>query len=378
MKIALIGSRGIPASYSGFETFYEELSKRLVKRGHDVTVYNRTTWIRYEGDYYEGVRLVKLPSVKTKHLDTISHTFLSTLHALKENYDIYYYSIVGNSPVALMVKGFGKTVVLNVDGSDAERDKWKGFAKTFIRFSEKLAPRSANVVIADSRAIWKRYKETFGARTVYIPYGANPWHRSKERNTEALKRFNLSPEGYILFVSRLTPENKAHILIEAFKRAKTNLKLAIVGDAPYEDDYKRYIQNLCKDDPRIVRTGFLWKEDYRQISCHCRFFVLPSTIDGTRPVLLDQMAFGNCVVVSNNPAQEMVVKDAGIYFEKERPVESLSEKIEMLSENLQLVEELREKAFRRVTKIYSWERITTQYEQLFKKLIENPTIFRPL
>ncbi|MEJ5300397.1 MAG: glycosyltransferase [Thermodesulforhabdaceae bacterium] len=378
MKIALLGSRGIPASYSGFETFYEQLATRLAKQGHQVTVYNRSHWISYRGKFYNGVELVRLPSIPTKHLDTITHTFISTLHALPRNFDIYYYCIVGNSPVAFMAKSLGKRVILNVDGADAERDKWKGAAKDFIRFAEKLAPFSAHTIIADSKAISKRYKEQFKARTVYIPYGANPWHRSKEKNNrDVLNRFSLTSDGYILFVSRMTPENKAHLLVEAFKKANTNLKLVLVGDAPYVDDYKRYLDRICHGDSRIVRTGYLWGSDYRQISCHARFFVLPSTIDGTRPVLLDQMAFGNCVVVSNNPAQQEVVKDCGLYFQKERPVESLAEVIELLSKDDKLVDSLREKAFNRVVKIYSWERITKQYEKLFMKMLENPTIFSP-
>lgn len=378
MKIALLGSRGIPASYSGFETFYEQLAIRLVQRGHSVTVYNRSHWINYEGKFYKGVRTVRLPSIPTKHLDTITHTFLSTLHALKDDFDILYYCIVGNSPVALLAKKLGKRVILNVDGADAERDKWKGAAKNFIRFSERLAPFSAHVIIADSRAIWKRYRENFNARTVYIPYGANPWHRDLEKNNQdVLKRFNLMPDGYILFVSRMTPENKAHILIEAFKKAKTGLKLVLVGDAPYVDDYKRYINSLCEGNPWIVRTGYLWGEDYRQISCHAKFFVLPSTIDGTRPVLLDQMGFGNCVVVANNPAQREVVKDCGVYFDKDQAVESLTETIELLSNDDELVNNLRKKAFNRVLKRFSWEMITTQYEKLFRKLMKNPTTFSP-
>ncbi|MGC8719457.1 MAG: glycosyltransferase [Thermodesulforhabdaceae bacterium] len=378
MKIALLGSRGIPASYSGFETFYEQFATRLVKRGHEVTVYNRSHWVKYDGKTYNGVRIVSLPSIPTKHLDTISHTFISTIHALKERFDILYYCIVGNSPVALLAKQAGQRVILNVDGADAERDKWKGLAKDFIRFSERLAPMSAHVIIADSRAILKRYKEQLGARTVYIPYGANPWHRDLEKNNQdVLKRFGLSPDGYILFVSRMTPENKAHLLVEAFKKANTHLKLVLVGDAPYVDDYKKQLDRICEGDDRIIRTGYLWGKDYRQISCHARFFVLPSTIDGTRPVLLDQMAFGNCVVVANNPAQMEVVKDCGVYFEKERPVESLAEKIELLSRDDELVQYLRQKAFRRVTKRYSWDRITIQYEKLFEKIMKYPTIFSP-
>ncbi len=369
MKIALIGSRGIPASYSGFETFYENLATRLVKRGHEVTVYNRKGYNTSIPDY-KGVRIVTLPSIKTKHLETISHTALSAIHAIKQKHDIYYFCIAGNSPIALFTRILGNRVVLNVDGSDASREKWGSFAKAYIRFSEKLAAISPVVIIADSRAIKKRYLEHFGRKTVYIPYGANPWPREKEhKNTNLLKRFGLKSDDYILFVSRMTPENKADLLVKAFKKAKTNLKLVLVGDAPYVDDYKTYLNKLCKNDTRIIRTGYLWGNDYRQISCHCRFFVLPSTIDGTRPVLLDQMAFGNCVLVANNPAQIEVVRNCGAYFDKENPEYSLKNKIEELSNNYDLISKYRKLALQRVQNRYSWERITTQYEKLFLKMM---------
>ncbi len=373
MKIALLGSRGIPASYSGFETFYENLAVRLVARGHEVTVYNRRGYTP-SISFYKGVRIVNMPSIRTKHLETISHTMLSALHAAKYNYDIYYFCIVGNSPVALLTKLLGKRVVLNVDGADADREKWDSLAKKYIRFSEKLAPVSSHVIIADSRAIKKRYKTLYDSESIFVPYGANPWPREKERNNKGvLERFNIQHDEYILFVSRMTPENKADLLVKAFRKAKTDLKLVLVGDAPYVDDYKRYLDKLCKNDPGIVRTGYLWGPDYRQISCHCRFFVLPSTIDGTRPVLLDQMAFGNCVLVAKNPAQIEVVRNCGAYFDRKNALESLKEKIEELSSNYDLVLKYRQLAWNRVRKVYSWERITRVYEKLFKKMIKEIT-----
>ncbi|MBW1976201.1 MAG: DUF1972 domain-containing protein [Deltaproteobacteria bacterium] len=380
MKIGLLGSRGIPASYSGFETFYENLAIRLAHRGHDVTVYNRIGRVRQDvGNFYKGVRLVWLPGLYSKHLETMSHTLLSTLHALKQNYDIIYYVIAGNSPVAFLAKLAGHRVIINVDGADADRAKWKGFAKMYIRFAEHLAKHSAHVIIADSRAIKRRYKIRYKCNTIFIPYGANPWPREKERsNTGTIKKFGLKPDGYILFVSRMTPENKADLLVKAFKKARTDLKLVLVGDAPYVDDYKKYLDDLCKDDSRIVRTGYLWGRDYKQISCHCRFFVLPSTIDGTRPVLLDQMAFGNCVLVANNPAQIEVVRDCGVYFDKTKPIESLKEKLELLSVDDSLVIHCRERAFKRSQKVYSWDRIVRTYERLFLKLTERANHFSPL
>ena len=367
MKIALLGSRGIPASYSGFETFYEQLGARLAARGHQVTVYNRLHHITYQGTIYRGVNLVSLPSLPTKHLDTISHAFFSLLHALRAKYDILYFVIVGNSPVCWLAKKLGKIVLLNVDGADAERDKWQGFAKHYIRFSEHLASRAADIIIADSRVIVERYQKEFGCPTVFIPYGAVPWPREKEAsNTEVLKRFGLESDGYILFVSRLTPENKAHLLIEAFRQAHPNLKLVIVGDAPYSETYKSQLNKLVNRN--VIMTGYLFGDSYRQISSHCRFFVLPSGIEGTRPVLLDQMGFGNCVLVRNNRANQEVVGNAGIFFDQQRDKESLAEKIRELSTDDNQIIYYRQKALSRVQEVYSWESIVDRYEELFLQL----------
>ena len=214
MKIALIGSRGIPARYSGFETFYEQLGVRLAERGHDVTVYNRSHFIRDVKNEYRGVRLVSLPCIRTKHLETITHTTLSTLHALTQRYDIIYYCIVGNAPLTWIPRIFGAQTLLNVDGEDFAREKWGGFARWYQRWCEKVAVRAPNVVIADALAIQRRYRDVYGAETIFAPYGANIQSASR---TAALGSWGLSPDQYILFVGRFVPENAIHTLIKAFK-----------------------------------------------------------------------------------------------------------------------------------------------------------------
>jgi glycosyltransferase involved in cell wall biosynthesis len=368
LRIALIGSRGIPASYSGFETFYEELGVRLAGRGHAVTVYNRTHHVRYPGRSYRGVKLVRLPSIQTKHLDTITHALVSMLHAIAAGHDIYYVCIVGNSPICLLPQLLGRAVILNVDGRDADREKWRGVAKTYIRFAERTAAKYLDTLIADARVIAQRYREEFGRETYFIPYGANIRPRAEfTRDSDLLARYRLDPDRYILFVSRLTPENGAHLLIEAFTRTRLPLKLVIVGDAPYVDDYKRHLATLC--DERIVMTGYLFGDDYREISSRCRFFVLPAGIDGTRPVLLDQMGFGNCVLVKDTPANVEVIGGAGASFDHRREVAALREQLERLSGDDAAVQQYRSRALDRVRTAYSWDRVTDQYEALFTAVL---------
>lgn len=368
LRIALMGSRGIPASYSGFETFYEQFAVRLAERGHHVTVYNRRHHYKEHRREYKGVRIVTLPSIRSKHLDTLSHCFLSLVHALFTGNDIFYLVIVGNSPLCLLAHLFGKKLILNVDGADFARDKWTGFAKRYLSWAEKLAARHADVVIADSTVIQRRYAQLFGRSTVFIPYGANPFPRERAPDDRAvLQRYGLEPGGYILFVSRMTPENCAHVLLEAYRRSGSRLKLVLVGDAPYVDEYKARVQELAQDVGAVM-TGYLFGDDYRQISTHCRYFVLPAGIDGTRPVLLDQMAFGNCVVVRDTPANVEVIGDAGASFADADEVESLAGVLRRLDADDAEVGRLRTAALARVQQVYSWERVTDQYESLFRKL----------
>ena len=192
LRIALMGSRGIPASYSGFETFYEQLAVRLAARGHEVTVYNRAHHYTERHTRYQGVRIVTLPSIATKHLDTLTHALLSLVHALFTGKQVYCMVIVGNSPLVLLTKLFGRRMLLNVDGADFARDKWTGFAKTYLRWCEGIAARWVDVIIADSRVIEQRYRELFQRETVFVPYGANVWPRAQARaDAPVLQRFGL-------------------------------------------------------------------------------------------------------------------------------------------------------------------------------------------
>lgn len=369
LRIALMGSRGIPATYSGFETFYEQLAVRLAARGHAVTVYNRRHHFKTHAPEYKGVRIVTLPSIPSKHLDTLTHSFLSMLHALWSGNDVFYLVIVGNSPLVWLAHLLGKKVILNVDGADFARDKWTGFAKRYLQWTERIAARSADVVIADSTVIERRYRELFGRDTLYIPYGANPQPRGERHyDSDVLARFGLTSGDYILFVSRMTPENRAHVLVEAHRRSGSRRKLVLVGDAPYVDDYKREVQAACAASDNCIMTGYLFGDDYRQISSHCSYYVLPAGIDGTRPVLLDQMAFGNCVVVRDTPANMEVIGDAGLSFSDADDVDSLAAVIRRLDSDHTEVEAMRGRALARVAERYSWDRITDQYEALFRSM----------
>ncbi|HBY02541.1 MAG TPA: glycosyl transferase family 1 [Rikenellaceae bacterium] len=369
MRIALLGTRGTPARYSGFETFYEQLATRLVKRGHQVTVYNRSHFIKDVKREYRGVNIVSLPSIPSKHLDTISHTFISSIHVLFHRSDVVYYCIVGNSPLVWIPRLLGAKVLLNVDGEDWAREKWSGFAKWYQKKCEWLATRTANVIVSDARGIQERYKCLYNADTVFVPYGANI---IRDEGLASLKKWRLQPEQYILYVGRFVPENAIDLLINAFKACKTDKKLVIVGDAPYAADYKRHLYEIANE--KVVFTGYAFETDYAQLSSHAYLYVQPSGIDGTRPALLDQMGFGNCVLVRNSKVNMEVIGNCGCFFEKDRPFESLVEKLQYLINSPDVVQIFRDKVRTRIQNYYNWEWITDFYEDLFKKIYLNENL----
>ncbi|TKJ42541.1 glycosyl transferase family 1 [candidate division LCP-89 bacterium B3_LCP] len=363
MKIAFMGIRGIPASYSGFETFVEQTARRLVRRGHEVTVYNRSSFVPYRGKEYLGVRLVHLPTLATKHLDSIVHTFLCCIHAMFQKYNVVYICGVGNAPLAFILRIRKTKVIVNVDGADWKRDKWSRFARTYLRLCEPIATKSAHAVIADSKVIKKRYLDLFGINTLYIPYGANI---RRYEGSDLLERFGLESRRYVLFVGRLVPENCAHTLIRAFKRVETDLKLVIVGDAPYSSGYKQSL--IDSGGKNTVYTGYLFGEEYQEISSNAYLYVMASGVDGTRPVLLDQMAFGNAILTRNTPANMEVVGDSAMNFADINDEEDLAIKLQYLSDHAEEVIALRAAAEDRVKEKYSWERVTDKYELLYTDL----------
>ena len=367
MKIAMLGTRGIPASYSGFETCVEQLGQRLVERGHEVTVYCRSHHIQYPEKTYKGMRLVKLPTIPNKYLDTIVHAFISSVHALFQRYDVGLYCIAGNSPVTWIPRLVGTKTVLNVDGLDWKREKWPTFAKNYIKFAEYLATKLPTTYLTDSEIVQDYYRNRFNDSPLYIPYGSEI---EKLPPGETLTIFDLEPGKYVLFVGRLVPENCAHHLVEAFRELDTDMKCVIVGDAPYADEYIRSLKNLAVDDPRIVFTGYVFGTGYQELGSNARVFVETSEVGGTHPALLEAMAFGNCVVVNNTQENLETIGDAGFSYDGSAGATSLRGQLRTLLENPDLVAAYRKHAQERVQTHYSWDNVTDRYEQLFLELCQ--------
>jgi glycosyltransferase involved in cell wall biosynthesis len=369
MKIAMLGTRGIPASYSGFETCVEQLGARLVQRGHHVSVYCRSHHITYPGDTYRGMRLIKFPTIANKYLDTIVHAGISSLHALSQRYDIGLYFIAGNSPTTWIPRLVGTRTILNVDGLDWKREKWPAMAKKYIQFAEYLATKLPNAYITDSHVVQAYYRDHFGDEPPYIPYGSEVEIASPG---EVLSRFGLEPGKYVLFVGRLVPENCAHHLVEAFRGIASDFKCVIVGDAPYAEAYQAQLRALADGDPRMMFTGYVFGHGYHELGSNAAMFVETSGVGGTHPALIEAMAFGNCVLVNDTPENLETIGDAGLAYDGKCGAASLRELLVRLLGDQNLVERYRLRARQRASDTFSWENVTDSYERLFYQLLHKP------
>ncbi|MCB0028709.1 MAG: DUF1972 domain-containing protein, partial [Anaerolineales bacterium] len=311
LRIAMLGTRGVPASYSGFETCVEQLGSRLVERGHEVTVYCRSHHIDYDGQTYKGMRLVSHGTIANKYLDTIIHSFLSSLHALKERYDIGLYFIAGNSPVTWIPRLVGTKTAINVDGLDWKREKWPQIAKQYIQFAEFLATKLPNRFLTDSEVVQAYYQDRYGVTPPVIVYGSEVKQRPAGPH---LAQYGLEPQKYVLFVGRLVPENCAHHLVEAFRQIPSDMKCVIVGDAPYAEAYKQSLYDIAGDDKRIIFTGYLFGKGYEELSTNAAVFVETSGVGGTHPALVEAMAFGSSVIVNDTPENLETLGEAGLSY----------------------------------------------------------------
>ncbi len=361
MKIAILGTRGIPAAYGGFETFAEQLSTRLVARGHQVWVYCRAHAVGARVGEYHGVRLVFLPSIRHKYLETVSHTFISILHMLLKlrGMDAVLICNAANSAFTWIPRLAGIPTLVNVDGLERLRRKWNALGRAYYRLSEWLSTFLPSEIVTDARSIERYYLAEYGKSSRFIPYGAAP---PATTGTEMLARLGLEPGRYVLYVSRLEPENNALLVVRAFERVRTGMRLAVVGDAPYAGDYIRQVR--ATGDPRIIFPGAIYGQGYDELRAHAAVYVHATEVGGTHPALIEAMAAGVPVLYLDTDENREAAGDAGIAFQSEDDlVASLQDLLENEPARLRLAEAARVRARQR----YDWEEVTSAYEQLFRE-----------
>ena len=367
MRIALVGTRGIPAAYSGFETAVENLARRFAACGHEAVVYCRTHATERR-DRHAGARLVHLPTVRSKHLDTLVHTALSTAHlAVRARPDVAIFFIAGNAPLAPLARLAGVPALLQVDGLDSERAKWGRGARAYLRLAERMAPAAATIALTDSGSVADAYERRYGRRIPFVPYGAE---LPDPGDAGWCRRLGLDPGRYVLFVGRLVPENNAHLLVEAHARlpAAGRWPLVVVGDAPYA---ARYIAGLRGASPAdVLFPGYVFGDGYAELVRRCGVMCVPTEVGGTHPVVIEAMAGGAPLLVSDHPSNLEAVGDAAASFPLAGGAPALGEALARLVDDPGRRDALGARAAARAAERYGWDAVADRYLALCAAAIE--------
>ncbi len=375
MRIAFIGQKGIPAvKQGGVERHVEELATRLAERGHEVFAYVRNNYTDKRIRQYAGVKLIHLPSIGTKHLDALSHTFFATLHSLFYNYDIIHYHSIGPSFLSFIIKIFKpKTaLVATYHSQDYFHQKWNGFAKKCLRMAEYMTCKIPDKTIAVSQSLGNFVKLKFRREAVVIPNGFSV---SETEAADELEKWGLVKNEYILSVSRLVRHKGIHYLIEAYKKLYgRNLhkgkKLVIVGESSHTDGYVKFLRHLASGNKSIIFTGAQSGQALSQLFSHSYLFVQPSETEGLSIALLESQGYGKTALVSGIPENLEAIGSNGFAF-RSGDIEDLQDKLGKLLCEPALVYKTGNSAKIEVSKKYDWEKITTQTESLYKSLINH-------
>lgn len=364
MRIAMIGTRGVPAAYGGFETAVEEIGRRLVDRGHDVTVYCRTTKAEPAAEHL-GMRLVHIPAVHLKTVETLSHTALSVVHAIThQQLDAAFVFNAANAPFVPLLRSRGIPTAVHVDGLEWKRDKWGPAGRRYYRWAEQASVRQADALIADAEGIADYYRDEFGMPTELIRYGTRILHGTP---TDKLAELGLSPNGYHLVVARFEPENHVHVILEGYKKSGARLPLVVVGSAPYAAGYIAQIHELADGDSRIRMLGGVWdQEQLDQLYAHAHTYLHGHSVGGTNPSLLRAMGAGTAVLAWDVVFNREVLGPVGSYFGDTDGLAMLIDDAELSPHH---VLEVGEALQARAEAHYCWEDVTTRYEALATRLV---------
>lgn len=297
MRIAMIGSRGVPASSGGVEKVVERLGGALARRGHDVTVFCRSNYAEFEGREYQGMRLRVQPTVGTKHLDAIVQTTFATVEALR-GYDVLHYHALGPGILAGLPRALSRSaIVQTVHGIDWQRAKWGPFARRVLRGGELMSTRVPHELTVPSDALAKYYRERHGIDPTVIP---NPFPPLAPRPpARTLDRYGLEPRRYILFVGRLVPEKQIDTLLRAYRRVETDHRLVVVGGSSFTDSYVDELETLAARDERVVMTGALHGPDLEELFSNATAFASPSALESFNITLVEAISAELPIVASS-------------------------------------------------------------------------------
>jgi glycosyltransferase involved in cell wall biosynthesis len=358
LRVAFIGGRGVISKYSGIESYYEEVGKHLAEMGHEVTVYCRNYFTPPQAEH-NGMRLVRLPTIRSKHLETVIHTFLSTAHAMTRKYDLVHYHALGPALFSFLPRLMGTKTTVTVQGLDWQRKKWGRFASAVLRAGEHASVKLPNGTMVVSRELQRRYREVHGLEAFYVPNGGLLRDR---REPGRILEWGLESGNYALFLGRFSPEKGCHLLVEAFEHLDTDMKLVMAGAASYCDGYSRELRTHASD--RIRMLDWVSGETLEELLTNAALFVLPSDLEGLSLALLDAMGAGLCVLASDVPENREVVDGAGFTFQRGNAAD-LADKLRFLIANPALRESAGKAAKNRIREQYQWAKIACDIEKAY-------------
>jgi glycosyltransferase involved in cell wall biosynthesis len=361
LRVAFIGGRGVISRYSGVESYYEEAGKRLARMGHEVTVYCRTYFTPQQAAH-NGMHLVRLPTIPSKHLDTLVHTFLSTIHAMFGDYDIVHYQCLGPALFSFLPRWFGKRTVVTVQGLDWQRRKWGKLASAVLRLGEQASVKLPDTTMVVSRTLQQYYRARYGVEPRYVPNGARVQQR---RKSDHLAAWGLEPDGYVLFLGRFSPEKNCDLLIQAYEQIDTPVKLVLAGGSSHCADYVKRI--LEHQNDRVVVLEWISGELLDELLTNAMLFVLPSQLEGLSLALLEAMGAGVCVLASDIPENCEAVEGAGFTFRR-GDADDLQRMIRLLLSEPAIRKAAAGRGRERVHKHYRWDRVAREVAAVYAEL----------
>jgi glycosyltransferase involved in cell wall biosynthesis len=362
VRVAFIGGRGVVSKYSGIESYYEQVGQELARLGHEVTVYCRSYFTPPMSEHH-GMRVRRLPTVRSKHLETVVHTFLSTVDAVFSNYDIVHYHCLGPALFSFIPRLAGKKTVVTVQGLDWQRRKWGWIASHILHLGEAAAVALPNATMVVSHTLRQYYWQRYGGPTTYIPNGASPIRRCTPRQ---LAKWNLLPDNYVVFLGRLSPEKNCHLLIDAFEHIRTAMKLVLAGGSSHSD---AYVESLRRHQSEQIRfLSWISGVELEELLSNAALFVLPSDLEGMSLALLDAMAAGVCVLTSDIPENNEVVASAGFTFHRGDQAD-LERMLDLLVRNPELRRQSANRAQKRIQSEYAWPAIARAIEKSYCEVL---------
>jgi glycosyltransferase involved in cell wall biosynthesis len=367
VRIAIVGTRGIPAAYGGFETLAWELSTRLATRGHEVTVYCRLGRTDESIPVPPGIRRRFLPFLPGKYPETVTHTALAALDSVVRGYDAMWVGNVANALVCAIPRVRGTKVVLNVDGIERQRMKWGLAGRTWYAVGERLALVYPNALVADAHVIQDYYRERYAKPSTVIVYGAPLLDRDPPPDLARHGLRDVTPGRYLLYVSRLEPENQADLVIRAYRSVPGDVPLLVVGDAPHATAFKARLAELAAADARVRLTGAIYGDGYRDLQRAALAYIQATSVGGTHPALVEAMGAGNLVLGYRSPENVEVLDETGLLFGDEAELAAHLTAV-LADPEAPAFAALRTAARERVRMVYSWDAVVDGYEALWLSL----------